>query len=153
MPQKPLRHKPDANAVVYVRVPGWVKNACLDAATSAGMTVNAWAASVLIEASRITSHETTHDTTLHDTPHDTSHHTPHDTPHDTPTLVETLSSWITGSPLVAPCGKAWPCPASERTDEAAGLHYCSECGVRVTRPGSAVPDGPAPVRQAPPTVG
>ena len=84
MPQKPLRHKPDANAVVYVRVPGWVKNACLDAATSAGMTLNAWAASVLIEASRITSHETTHDTTPYDTPHDTSHHTPH----DTPTLVE-----------------------------------------------------------------
>lgn len=150
MPQKPLRHKPDANAVVYVRVPGWVKNACLDAARSSGMTVNAWAASVLIEASRVASRETAHDTSHHDTPHDT---TPHGTPHDTPTLVDTISSWIMGSPLVAPCGKAWPCPASERTDEAAGLHYCSECGVRVTRPGSPGLDGLSVSRRAPPTSG
>ena len=128
MPQKPVRHDPDANAVVYVRLRGWAKNACLDAAERAGMTLNAWAAAVLTDASRNTPHDTTHDNTPHDT-------TRHNTPHDTPSVVDTIASWTTGEPLIAPCGRPWPCPASTATTESAGHHYCSECGVRVSRPG------------------
>jgi hypothetical protein len=140
MPQRPLRHDPDAGAVVYVRVRGWAKNACLDAAERAGMTLNAWAAAVLAEAA-LGHGITPGETTRHNTSHDTTHrNTPHDTTrHDAPSVVDTLLSWATGSPLVAPCGRSWPCVASERTSESAGHHYCSECGVRVSRPGLPPP--------------
>ena len=131
MPQRPIEHDPDANAVVYVRVRGWAKNACLEAARRSGMTLNAWAADALLSAARDGTRVNTRET-----PHDTTHHTTRDTtPHDTPTVVDTLASWATGTPLVAPCGKPWPCPASTDTRETAGHHYCAECGVRVTRPG------------------
>lgn len=105
---------PRADRVLYVRVPAGLADRVAGLAASEGISVNAWCARELLRA-----------TTRHDTAHDT-------TPHDTPpvTIVDVIRSATEGTPLIAPCGRPWPCPDQERT-ELAGTGYCSACGVKL----------------------
>lgn len=109
---------PRADRVLYVRVPAELADRVNRLAGSEGISTNAWCARELLRA-----------TVRHDTTHDT---TPHDTPHDAPpvTIVDVIRSATEGTPLIAPCGRPWPCPDQDRT-ELAGTGYCSACGVKL----------------------
>lgn len=117
---------PRADRVVYVRVPAGLKDRIARAAEDEGMSVNAWCARELLRAS--IAHDTTpQDTTPHD---DTPHHTArHDTT-PTVTIVDVIRNTTEGTPLLAPCGRTWPCAEQKRT-QLAGTDYCDTCGVRL----------------------
>lgn len=105
---------PRADRVLYVRVPAGLADRVAGLAGSEGMSVNAWCARELLRAA-----------VRHDTPH-------HTTPHDAPpvTIVDVIRHTTERTPLVAPCGRPWPCPDQDRT-ELAGTAYCGTCGVKL----------------------
>lgn len=114
---------PRADRVVYVRIPGGLKERIARAAEDEGMSVNAWCARELLRAA--IRHDTPHDTTPHDTPPVNTRH------HATPvTIVDVIRNTTEGTPLLAPCGRTWPCPDEKRT-ELAGTDYCDTCGVKL----------------------
>jgi hypothetical protein len=47
MPAEPVDYSDDRQAVVYVRVPGWLHNLIVRVAEGRGLSVNGWAAVVL----------------------------------------------------------------------------------------------------------
>lgn len=115
---------PRGDAVLYVRLPREVRDRVAGLARDEGISTNAWCAR---ELHRATLHHTTpHDTEQHDgTPHDT---TPHNA---TPvTIVDVIRATTEGAPLIAPCGRPWPCKNEIRTT-IAGTDYCDTCGVKL----------------------
>ena len=48
MPAELLDYSDDVLAVVYVRVPGWLRNAVKCAAVGAGVSLNSWVSAVLL---------------------------------------------------------------------------------------------------------
>ena len=114
---------PRADAVLYVRLPAGTRDRIREAAASEGISTNQWCARELLRAS-IAHHATPHHTTQDGTPHDTPHHTP------PVTIVDVIRHTTHGTPLIAPCGKQWPCPDEKRTT-LAGTDYCDTCGVKL----------------------
>lgn len=126
---------PRGESVLYVRLPRETRDAVARAASEQGISINAWCARALHEA---THHATRHDTTQHATRCDATQDTPHDATHDTPghhtplvTVVDVIRSITEGRPLIAPCGRPWPCTETEGTTTVAGQDYCRTCNVRV----------------------
>jgi hypothetical protein len=114
---------PRGDAVLYVRLPREIRDRVARVAASEGISTNAWCARELHRASL--HHTTRHDTEQH-------HATPHDgTAHPTPvTIVDVIRNTTEGTPLIAPCGKTWPCKDEIRTT-IAGTDYCDTCGVKL----------------------
>lgn len=114
---------PRGESVLYVRLPRETRDAVARAARESGISINAWCARTLHEA---THHATPCDTTQHTTPHDT-------TPHDATrvTVVDVIRSITEGHPLIAPCGRTWPCNETRGTTTVAGQDYCTTCNVRI----------------------
>ena len=124
---------PRGESVLYVRLPRETRDAVARAAREAGISINAWCARTLHEATHhATPHHTPHDTTS-DTPHDASHHTTRHAPHDTTrvTVVDVIKNITEGRPLIAPCGRTWPCTETRGTTTVAGQDYCTTCNVRI----------------------
>ncbi len=115
---------PRGDAVLYVRLPKEVRDRVALVAASEGISINAWCARELHRASL--HHTTPHDTTQNDgTRHDT---TPH---HATPvTIVDVIRNTTEGTPLIAPCGRTWPCK-DQIPRTIAGTDYCDTCGVKL----------------------
>lgn len=115
MPARPVEHRDDAQAVVYVRLPGREKNRCVAAAEAAGMTVTAWAANVLRAAAL----------------GELGVPAPPPAVTPLPEPAEALAAWATGQRLIGPCGDTWPCRAAgEPLELVCGVSYCA-CGIRV----------------------
>ena len=114
MPARPVEYEDTVTAVVYVRVPGWLRNRIVRLATDQGVTINSWAANVLHRAAE-------EGLGLPEPP-------PPVTP--LPTLDDVVRGYLTDAPLVEPCGAVSPC---ERTGTfgVSGVEYCRECRIRV----------------------
>lgn len=105
---------PRSDAVLYVRVPPGIRNRVVELAASEGISTNAWCARELLRATL------QHDTMPHDaTPHDATAHI---------TIVDVIRSTVETTPLIAPCGRNWPCALETRTT-LSGRDYCGGCGV------------------------
>lgn len=115
MTQPIVEHDPDAQAVIYVRVPGWLKNKITAIAAENGMTVNTWAANVLQLATR------------------NNPIPPPPARAPIPDATDTIRAYLTGERLLSPCGQPWPCRLdTEGTTTVAGLTYCTACGIRTS---------------------
>jgi hypothetical protein len=111
-----ITHNPDAEAVLYVRVPGAFKNELARAAEAAGLSINAWCANQLRLALR------------------ESRGLPAPPPAAAPlpTPAESLFAWLHDEPLITPCGKQGTCPGlSEEPEVLAGVRWCASCGIRL----------------------
>jgi hypothetical protein len=118
MPAKLIKYKDEKIAVVYVRVPGWLKNLISEAAESRKTSVNNWCANILKSAAE----------TGTGLPEPPKSHGP------VPSAQDVVRDYLSGEKgkLLEPCGKQAPC---ER--RAAGTHrvgdfeYCNHCRVRI----------------------
>lgn len=114
MPARPVESRPGAPAVLHVQLPPELKNAVVEAARHAGMSVTGWVANALLLAVR-------HGLALPDPP---------PARHPLPTPADVVASYVTGERLLGPCGKGWPCDAAEAVEELGGIGWC-RCGIRV----------------------
>lgn len=110
-----VTHREDAIAVVYVRMPGWLKNQIVDWCGKSELSVNSWAANVLKRALE-------EEWGLPEPP-------PAAAPLPTPYSV--VSSYLSGETVLEPCGEPSPCGRTEVVD-VAGVGYCDKCNIRLT---------------------
>lgn len=110
-----VSHRGDGAAVLYVRVPGDVKNAVAAAADAAGLSINAWCANQLRLALRAE----------------------RGFPPPPPALVppagpvEAVQGWLLGEPLLTPCGRRGSCAGLGEPEVLDGVGWCRECGIRL----------------------
>ena len=110
------KHNPDAEAVLYIRVPGHLKNQITDTAHTAGLSITAWCANILRLALR------------------EQHGLPNPPPATTPlpTPAEALHAYLTQQNLTTPCGRTGTCTGLTSPPEALhGVLWCTECGIRL----------------------
>lgn len=110
-----VKYRNDATAVLYVRLPGWLKNEITERCNTEGVSVTSWTANVL-------KHALEEEWALPDAP-------PAAAP--IPTSDDLIRGYVRGETIIEPCGKPSPC---ERTAviEVAGVGYCDHCNIRVT---------------------
>lgn len=110
------RHNPDAEAVLYIRVPGHLKNTIASAADAAGLSITAWCANALRLA-------------LLDErgiPRPPRAHAP------LPTVETVIAAYARGESVLTPCGRAGSCPGVEGDREVLhGVEWCGSCGIRL----------------------
>lgn len=105
-----VKHRDDSWAVIYVRVPGWLKNEITKAAKKKRLSVNAWAANQLLAALK----------------------KPLPEPITPPLPQQIVEGRIVGSPVLEPCGDYAPCQRTG-TFELSGFEYCEVCRIRLTQ--------------------
>ncbi len=115
MPASPERYRDTTTAVVYVRVPGWLKNEITEHAREAGLSINAWAANILMRGLE-------GEIGLPEPPRA-------EYPVATPQQV--IGDYLRGEDTVEPCGKPAPC---ERTGTftVSGFEFCEVCRIRLS---------------------
>ena len=108
------KYHPDATAVLYVRLPGWLKNQITEHCNTEGVTVTSWTANVLKRAIE-------DDLGIPPSPRGRA---------PIPTAADVLRGYLAGEEIIEPCGKVAPC---ERTGtvSVAGVEYCDHCNVRI----------------------
>lgn len=112
MPAVPVRHQSNRPAVVQVRLNGELKNQVIDAAATAGLSINDW----LTNAIR---------TVLADGMKAPAPVAP------VVTAEMVVRDYLLGNTTIAPCGAVWPCAAETSSSEAGGYRWCDECGIRL----------------------
>ena len=115
MPAKPVHARDGAPAVLHVQLPADLKNAVVEAAGHAGMSVTGWVANVLRLAAR-------GELGIPEPP-------PPSRP--LPTPAEALLAYLSGERTIGPCGKGWPCDAARDTQTVGGVEWCA-CGIRLS---------------------
>lgn len=116
MPRKPIKHKDEAIVQLNVRMPGWLKNQIAKHCAEQGLTMNKWAAGVLLRAS------------------ETGDGFPDPPPaeYPLPTAEESIRLILRGETLFEPCGKAAPCEREEvGVRKVDGMEFCNHCHIRV----------------------
>lgn len=111
MPKPTVRARPEAKVAVQVNLPGELKNRILDAAQTAGMSLNAWLTNAIYQQ-------------LH-------HGDSRPEPKAMPTPHEVIADYLAGRQTVAPCGKPFPCEGADQIEMLNGLEFCAVCHVRV----------------------
>jgi len=112
-----IRHNPDAEAVLYIRVPGTLKNELTDAADRDGLSITSWCANQLRLALR----------------ESRGIPTPPPAPVPLPGPAEALHAYLVDEPLVLPCGKTGTCAGLTDPPEVLhGLRWCAGCGIRLS---------------------
>lgn len=114
--RRPVEARSDAVVQVSVRVPGWLKNRVAAEAAENGLSINRWAAGVLLRA--VESGEG-----FPEAP-------PAQVPLPSPDQV--LRGYLSGEDVVEPCGQASPCErAVVGVDVVDGMSFCRACRIRV----------------------
>lgn len=109
-------HDADATAVVYVRVPGSVKNRIVALAGSQGVSVNAWAANVLLRALELGEG-------LPEAPRGVA---------PVPDGGAVLRAYVEGERVLLPCGERGSCEGlGVGRLVVGGVEFCSVCRIRV----------------------
>ena len=115
MPAPIVEHQDGSYAVVYVRMPGWLKNQITAAAVESGLSVTAWATNILRQGAR----------------GELNLPNPPPASHALPTPADVIAGYAKGERLLGPCGKSWPCDAAEGpVEELHGVTFCA-CGIRL----------------------
>jgi len=116
MPRNAIRHKDDAVVQLMVRMPGWLKTRITDHSASMGLTMNKWAAGILLRA--VESGE--------------GFPEPPPAKYPLPTTEEAIRTYLRGETLFEPCGKAAPCERDEAgVSKLQGMSFCNHCQIRV----------------------
>lgn len=116
MPRRTTHYKDDATAVVYVRVPGWLKNDIVQLCKELDVSVNSWSANILYQALLERKN-------LPTAPEPAG---------PIPTIQDILRSYLTKEPVLEPCGREAPCERwSTEPTVVSGVAYCGHCGIRV----------------------
>lgn len=111
-----VTHSPDAEAVLYVRVPGQLKNEITAAADAAGISITSWCANQLRLALRS----------------ERGFPPPPPAAAPLPGPAEALHAWVHDTPLITPCGQTGTCAGlTEPADTLHGVRWCSSCGIRL----------------------
>lgn len=109
-------HRDDATAVLYVRVPGWLKNRVAILADEEGVSLNSWVANAVNRCV------------------EEGFGLPPAPPARaaTPGVREVLDAYFHGDSLIEPCGRPAPCERAEAgTYEVGGLVFCEFCRIRI----------------------
>jgi hypothetical protein len=116
MPAEPIDYSDDQQAVVYVRMPGWLHNLIVAAARGEGLSVNGWAVLVLKQAAEsgvgLPAPPVAHAAV--------------------PTLQDIVEGRLLGRTVLEPCGKLYPCERHEGTHEVGGSVFCNHCRIRIS---------------------
>jgi hypothetical protein len=112
MSAEPVDYSDVQQAVVYVRVPGWLHNLIVRAAEGRGLSVNQWCAGVLLRAAEgvpagveVVS---------------------------VPSVADRVEGVAAGRVVLEPCGRPSPCERmTAGTHRVGGFEYCNHCRVRV----------------------
>jgi len=116
VPNQPRLYAEEESVQVNFRCPGLIRNLMVKAAERNGMSLSAWAISVLHQAAL----------------DDSKIPTPPPPQAPIPSTTEVLRSYLAGRDTIGPCGKTWPCALEEAgTYTAAEVEFCSECQIRV----------------------
>jgi hypothetical protein len=107
---KIVKHDDGSTAVVYVRVPGWLKNQIAREAKRKHRSINQWASNILMQA--ILEGKGLPD------------------PVPPPTPEEIVEGYVTKTPPLEPCGVPAPCKRTGEV-EVDGFSYCDPCGIRL----------------------
>lgn len=111
-----VTHRDDAEAVLYIRVPGWLKNDLAGLADQQGLSINAWCANQLRLALR----------EQRGLPAPPVPAGPVAGP------VEAVRAWLEGETLLTPCGRTGSCAGTDGEVElVSGVGWCRECGIRL----------------------
>lgn len=102
---------------MYARVPGWLHNLIVEAARSRGMSVNGWAAVVLMSAAE----------------KDAGLPSPPIARAPVPSRADVVRDYLLGGTTLEPCGRPSPCErASAGTHKVGGLTFCNHCRIRIS---------------------
>lgn len=109
-----VKYRPGATAVLYVRMPGWLKNEITEHCAEAGLSTTAWVNNAL-------KHALEADWDVPEAP-------PAAAP--IPTRVDVVRGYLTGEEVLEPCGRISPCERTQIID-VNGIGYCDHCNIRV----------------------
>lgn len=117
MGRTPQRHPDGTDGILYLRVPGWLKNELVDQADAAGLSLAAYVGAILHRIAR-------QDAGLPEPP-------PARAP--IPTITDVLHEYATGEPLLTPCGKQRTCDGLDATPRTIGsIQFCAVCDIRLS---------------------
>jgi len=117
MPAEPVDYSDDRQAVVYVRVPGWLHNLIVRVAEGRGLSVNGWAAVVLKVAAE----------------RDAGLPAPPVARAAVPSRGDVVVGFLLGRTVLEPCGRVSPCErASVGTHRVGDFEYCNYCRIRIS---------------------
>lgn len=103
-------------AVVYVRVPGWLHNLIVSAARSRGLSVSAWCGVVLLGAAES----------------GVGLPVPPVAVGPVPSVADLVEGSVLGRRVLEPCGRPSPCErAVAGTHMVGGMLFCNHCRIRV----------------------
>lgn len=116
MSPTPKHVKPDINAVLYVQMPGWLKNQIIDQSEAEGQSVSSWVQNVLYLAVQ------------------EGQGVPPPPPAQAPlpSVGDVLRGYVTGEQIIEPCGRPAPCERmAAGTTRVGDVDYCKHCGIRL----------------------
>ena len=113
MPKQPVRAVDDRTVQLHVTLPGWLKNAVLDAAVDADVSINTWVTHALSRQLECGDDVRPPVRVM-------------------PSSGEVIADYLAGRVTLAPCGVRFPCEGAGVVRlEAHGLLFCGVCRIRV----------------------
>lgn len=113
---KRVSHRDDETAVLFVRVPGWLKERVVEAADRDEVSINSWVANIVRLAVLAGQGVPT----------------PPPASAPIPSAQLILEGILTGLPTLEPCGKTSPCERVKAgTDWLDEMEFCRHCQIRV----------------------
>lgn len=111
-----VRHRDDQTAVLYVRVPGWLKEQVVEHCEQLGVSVSSWVANLarlgVLQGQGIPE--------------------PPRADQGVPSPQMVLEGIVTGLGTIEPCGRPTPCERDEvGSDWLDGMEFCRHCHIRV----------------------
>ena len=117
MGRHPQRHPDDVDALLSIRVPGWLKNEIVDQAKAADVSISAYLGAIIHRVVR-------RDLGLPEPP-------PAKVP--IPDVADVLRAYATGQPMLTPCGAHGSCPGLDAEPLRIGsVRFCSICDIRLS---------------------
>lgn len=110
-----VKYRKDATAVLYVRMPGWLKNEITEWCEDSGLSVTSWVNNAL-------KHALEQEWDVPEAP---------PAPVPLPTRADVVRGYLTGEEILEPCGRPSPCERTQIID-VSGIGYCDHCNIRVT---------------------
>lgn len=117
MPARKINYSDEQQAVVYVRVPGWLHNLVDRAAENKKLSTNEWAALVLKVAAE----------------RDVGLPPPPIARAPVPSYADVVEGALLGKVVLEPCGRPSPCERQKAGTHRVGKYeFCNHCRIRVS---------------------
>jgi hypothetical protein len=117
MGRQPQRHPEHVDALLSIRVPGWLKNEIADQAAAAGVSISSYLGAIVHRVAR-------RDLGMPDPP-------PAKAP--VPDVSDVLRAYATGQPILTPCGQRETCQGLDMEAVKIGsVRFCAACDIRLS---------------------